>query len=237
MKKKKYLYDEYDVGDHFIDLAQVRKYDRTMGRFRNIPGEIREIRNAIVRPSSTILEVGTGTGELAVGLARYCRKVIAIDVSPVMLDFAAKKAESRGVRNIEFRKGGFLTYDHRGKAVDGIVSQIAMHHIPDFWKMVALKRMAGMLKPGGRLYLRDVVFRSDVKDYDSYFALLVRDFRRRAGGRMAKKMARHIVKEYSTLDWMMEEMLVKAGFRIERKRRSGFLVSYVCLKRTSRGLR
>lgn len=231
MKPMKYLYDEFNVGAHFTDIGEVRKYDRMMGKFRNIPGEIEDINRAIVRPSSTILEIGTGTGELAVGLAKYCRNVIAVDVSPVMLAFAKKKACSRDIKNIEFHKGGFLTYNHKGPAVDGVVSQIALHHIPDFWKLIALKRIAGMLKPKGKFYLRDVVFPSDVRNYDSYFASVVRDFGKMAGKRLEKNMARHIMKEYSTLDWMMEQMLEKSGFRIDRKKRSGFLMCFVCSRK------
>ncbi len=231
MRPMKYLYNEFDVGAHFTDAREVAKYDRMMAKFRDIPEEIEHIRNAIVKPPYTILEIGTGTGELAIGLAKYCRKVIAVDVSSVMLEFAGKKAESCGIRNIEFRKGGFLSYDHKGKKVDGVVSQIALHHIPDFWKLIALRRIAGLLKPGGRFYLRDVVFESNVRDYNVYFASIVRNFRRMAGRRMEKSMIRHITREYSTVDWIMEEMLKKSSFRIDTKKRTGFLMCYVCSRR------
>jgi putative AdoMet-dependent methyltransferase len=231
MKPMKYVYNEFNVGAHFTDLKEVQKYDKMMGKFRNISKEIEDIRNAIVKPSSTILEIGTGTGALAVGLAKYCKKVIAIDVSPVMLEFAENKAESRGIKNIEFHKGGFLTYDHKGKVVDGIVSQIALHHIPDCWKFIALKRLAKILKSKGKLYLRDVVFPSNINDDDSYFASVVKDFGQMAGKKLEGNMARHITREYSTVDWIMEGILKRAGFRINRKKRAGFLVCYVCTKK------
>jgi hypothetical protein len=38
----------------------------------------------------------------------------------------------------------------------------------------------------------------------------------------------HIKKEYSTLDWVLEGMLERAGLLILRKEVSGFLTSYLC---------
>ena len=53
--------------------------------------------------------------------------------------------------------------------MDAVITQLALHHLPDFWKLVALKRISQMLKDGGKLYLRDVVFPSNVEDYDVFF--------------------------------------------------------------------
>jgi hypothetical protein len=41
--------------------------------------------------------------------------------------------------------------------VDAVVTTLALHHLPDFWKGMALKRVHGMLKRGGRLYIHDVI--------------------------------------------------------------------------------
>jgi putative AdoMet-dependent methyltransferase len=40
---------------------------------------------------------------------------------------------------------GFLNYEHNGPPLDMIVSNLALHHLPDFWKMIALKRIHEML--------------------------------------------------------------------------------------------
>ena len=95
-----------------------------------------------------------------------------MDLSAGMLRYAKKKAASRGVANVDFLQGGFLTYRHLGAPLDAIVTQLALHHLPDFWKQVALIRMAGMLKDGGKLCLRDVVFSFDVREYESNFSEL-----------------------------------------------------------------
>jgi putative AdoMet-dependent methyltransferase len=53
------------------------------------------------------------------------------------------------VANIEFVHAGFLTYAHRDEAADAVVSRMALHHLPDFWKVVALDRVRALLKKGG----------------------------------------------------------------------------------------
>ncbi len=120
---------QYHEPDHpgadFDALAEI--YDRNMQKFRDVHGEIIEILDFLVlRPDQCILEIGTGTGEFALAAARRCRKVYAVDLSAGMLRYAEKKAQARGVANIEFLPGGFLTYRHNGAPFDGIVSQIAL---------------------------------------------------------------------------------------------------------------
>ncbi|RJQ31585.1 MAG: class I SAM-dependent methyltransferase [Peptococcaceae bacterium] len=119
--------------------------------------------------NQTIIEFGTGTGDFALEAAQCCARVFAIDISPAMLNFTRRKAELRGIKNIEFHQAGFLTYDHHGEPLDAVVSQLALHHLPDFWKMIALKRIFAMLKEGGKFYLRDVVYSFPVDNYMDFF--------------------------------------------------------------------
>jgi len=58
-------------------------------------------------------------------------------------------------------QAGFLSYEHEGNAADIVYSRNALHHLPDFWKAVALERIAGILKPDGTPRLRDLVFDFD----------------------------------------------------------------------------
>jgi cyclopropane fatty-acyl-phospholipid synthase-like methyltransferase len=108
-----------------------------MQNYRDIDAEIREILSFLnLQPNQTVLEIGTGTGEFALVAARHCSKVYAVD-----------KARSRGINNVRFLQGGFLTYQNSTQ-VDAVVTQLALHHLPDFWKQVALMRMADMLMDG-----------------------------------------------------------------------------------------
>ncbi|MEA1893594.1 MAG: hypothetical protein U9N36_00045 [Euryarchaeota archaeon] len=51
-----------------------------------------------------------------------------------------------GISNALYCHGGFLAYEHEAEPADAMVSIVALHHLPDFWKLVALTRAAKMLK-------------------------------------------------------------------------------------------
>ena len=230
---------QYHEPDHpgadFDALAEI--YDRNMQKFRDVQGEIEEILGFLdLKPDQTILEIGTGTGEFALAAARRCCKIYAVDLSAGMLRYAEKKAQARGVSNVEFLQGGFLTYRHEGEPLDAIVSQIALHHLPDFWKQIALLRMAGLLAEGGKLCLRDVVYSFDPRSHDKFLDEFISEATKRAGPQFARSISDHVQKEYSTMDWVMQGMIERAGFEIERASHShGFFALYLCTK-TSRKL-
>jgi putative AdoMet-dependent methyltransferase len=219
-------------GANFDALAEI--YDRNMQKFRDVQGEIAEILDFLaLRPDQSILEIGTGTGEFALAAARRCRKVYAVDLSAGMLRYAEKKAQARGVSNVEFLSGGFLTYRHQGTPLYGIVSQIALHHLPDFWKQIALLRMAGLLAEGGKLCLRDVVYSFDPRSHDKFLDEFVSKAAEKAGPQFALSISDHVQKEYSTMEWVMQGMIERAGFKIEKATHSqGFFALYLCTKTT-----
>ena len=112
--------------------------------------------------------------------------------------------------------------------MNGIVTQLALHHLPDFWKSRALAAIASCLHPEGRLYLRDVVFPLATADSDAFFRTTIEAVRARAGGEIAEQIVRHIKTEFSTLDWILEGMLERAGLKVIEKHTEGFLSVYVC---------
>jgi putative AdoMet-dependent methyltransferase len=217
-------------GADFDALAEI--YDRNMQKFRDVQGEIREILDFLdLQPDQTVLEIGTGTGEFALSAAQHCAKVYALDLSAGMLRYAEKKVGSRGVSNVEFIQGGFLTYEHQGAPLDAVVTQIALHHLPDFWKQIALIRMASMLRDGGKLFLRDVVYSFDIREHKSFFEGYISKAAETVGPKFAESIEAHIKNEYSTLDWIMKGLIERAGFRVERAEYlDGFIGAYFCRK-------
>jgi SAM-dependent methyltransferase len=134
--------------------------------------------------------------------------------------------------NVDFLHGGFLTYQHQGEPVDAVVTQIALHHLPDFWKQVALMRIANLLKDGGKFCLRDVVYSFKVAEYDDYFNKFIAQASIRGGEEFARIMSDHVRNEYSTLDWIMQVMIERAGFNVIRaEHKHGFFGLYLCNKR------
>ena len=225
-----WYYDEFkQIGTDYEYADEVRQYDERMHSLRDIPKEIADtIGHLGINPESTLVEFGCGTGELAITAASLCRKVHAVDISQVMIDYASEKAQTRGVSNVEFHHAGFLTYEHADDPVDIVVTQLALHHLPDFWKIVALGRIHNILKPSGRLFLRDVVFSFDMKDYVEKLDEWIDTIKETCSSVNCRN---HIRDEYSTTSWLMEDMLKHSGFNIiSAEYTCGVFGAYLCEK-------
>src|SRR5215472_5426925 len=104
-----------------------------------------------------VADIGCGNGVLATEAALMGAEVDAIDISPAMLVLAKLYAHDRKAQ-IRVQPAGLLSFAYRPNSYDLIVSEFTLHHLPDFWKAVALSRIFAALKPGANFYLRDIVF-------------------------------------------------------------------------------
>lgn len=229
-------YNEYrQVGKDYSRQEEVDLYDSSHADFRNIEEENHAILNLLdLQHGQTLIDFGSGTGTFAILAAGHCDRVIAVDVSPAMLRMAKTKASRAGVLNVEFHHGGFLSYDHKGAKADSIVSNLSFHHLPDFWKGIALKRICGMLKPGGKFYLNDVILEEEhaLENISDFIAA-----QHEAGGEFLREDAEeHFREEYSTYGWVMDGLLSRAGFVIQNREMYGKVFGrYLCIKEGMRG--
>jgi ubiquinone/menaquinone biosynthesis C-methylase UbiE len=201
--------DARQVGLDFEDEQEVATYDARQG---GSPERDRKLLIELgLKPDMTMADIGCGTGILAREAARLCRSVTAIDVSAAML--AAAKARAEDLDNLSFQRAGFLSFEASPASIDVVTAKNALHHLPDFWKAIALTRIFNVLKPGGRLYLRDVMFAAPPGELaqaaeDWIVWLSANTGYSRAEG------ACHIREEYSTFAWAIERMLTEADFQI-----------------------
>ena len=229
----KWQYNEFQhSGVNFSNVDEVKAYDDYMQKMRGITSEIEKIKTAVeLESDDVILEIGTGTGELAIGLSPFCKKVFAIDISLEMLRYAEQKANFRGLNNITFQHTGYLTCTYQPGTLDTVISQFTLHHLPDFWKMVALKRVYAMLKVGGKFYLQDVALPSQVNDYNAYLGNVVEQIEKSGGEKVAQDTEITIRDEYPTIDWILENLLKKAGFsNVQVNYAPPFIGTYLCTK-------
>lgn len=218
-------------GTDYTDLKNVQEYDEKMKKIRNVAQESAEIIAQLGLTSEhTVVDFGSGTGEFAIHAAEQCKMIYAVDVSPAMLAFARLKADRLGIPNIKFTNAGFLTYNHSAPAVDAIVSQLTLHHLPDFWKQIALTRLYGMLKQNGKLYIKDTVYSFSPAAYEEFFESWVRETGEVDPG-IANEVIEHIRDEYATSGTIMEGIITQAGFVINKADyKKGFLAEYYCTK-------
>jgi putative AdoMet-dependent methyltransferase len=228
-----WFFDEFrHSGVDYSDPAQVAVYDRRHRHFRDYRKEAEAVVERLgLTPAHSVVDLGSGTGAFALHAAPLCKTVYAVDVSPAMLEYCRREAAERNLTNIVFRRGGFLTYEHEGEPVDAAVSSAVLHHLPDFWKYIGLLRLGRMLKPGGRLYLFDVVFPGTAEDLRAPIETWIQSMREQVGEEFAGEAETHLRDEFSTYDWIMEGLLARAGFRIDRADYSdGFGAAYLCTK-------
>jgi SAM-dependent methyltransferase len=150
-------FDEFaHAGHEHLDPAYVAAYDHKAG---NDPSDdLALLRQLGLDNRSALVDLGAGTGTFAIAAAPFSRTVFAVDVSSAMLAVLRRKVAHLGVTNVTPVRAGFLTYEHPHESADFVYSRNALHHLPDFWKAVAIERVAAMLRPGGILRLRDLIF-------------------------------------------------------------------------------
>jgi 2-polyprenyl-3-methyl-5-hydroxy-6-metoxy-1,4-benzoquinol methylase len=165
-----------------------------------------------VKPGWRVADIGCGNGLFACEAALMGAEVDAIDISPAMLALAEISARDRKVA-IRTRSAGLLSFAYQPDSYDLIASEFTLHHLPDFWKAVAMSRIFAALKPGANFYLRDLVFvrtpdgtERDVEEW-AEFTISNHDLNR-------DSVITHMRDEYSTFGWVIERMLVDAGFEL-----------------------
>ena len=98
---------------------------------------------AAPEPDDVVLDLGAGTGAIALALAEDADRVLARDVSEGMMEEGRRKAEERGLDDVEFAYGEFrdpeLEPDQRA---DIVTSNFALHHLADDEKREAIGVMA-----------------------------------------------------------------------------------------------
>jgi SAM-dependent methyltransferase len=219
------------AGQEHLDPDYVLGYDRKAG---TDPSEdVALLRDLGLSETSTLVDLGAGTGAFALAAAPLCRRVVAVDVSWAMLAPLKEKAEQLGLGNVESVQAGFLTYQHRGEPADFVYSRNALHHLPDFWKALALVRIADVLKPGGVLFLRDLVYSFEPRDAEAVIgAWLARSAERPELGWTRAELEKDIRDEYITYGWLLEPLLERAGFTIRESNHdaSRVFAAYTCVK-------
>ena len=104
---------------------------------------------AQIRPDHVLLDIGCGTGSLALRLSPHAAKVHGLDVSAEMIRIARAKARDQGVANVEFHVGPFDKDFNRfePESLDGICAYSVLHLLAE--RPPALAHIFRLLKPGG----------------------------------------------------------------------------------------
>jgi ubiquinone/menaquinone biosynthesis C-methylase UbiE len=131
-------------------------------------GKLREFRQrtitlAQLQPGETVLDVGCGTGTLALEVARRVGKegrVAGVDPGTQQIARARAKTARRHVP-IDFQIGVIEQLPFPDQTFDVVFSTLVMHHLPAPLKRQGLAEIARVLKPGGRLVIADFTHKQE----------------------------------------------------------------------------
>jgi SAM-dependent methyltransferase len=228
------------AGSEHLDAGFIAGFDRKQG-YPDAETDIAALEAHGLGHTSAVVDLGAGTGQFAIPAARRFGRVTAVDVSPAMLAALAAKASAETTADqeaggetspaLEYVRGGFLSYIP-ARPADGVYTRHALHQLPDFWKAIALCRIADMLRPGGILRLRDLVYDFGPGEAGAVFGgWLEGAAEDPAAGYTAADYAEHIRTEHSTFRWLLEPMLAAAGFDIaEVSYDRRLYAAYTCVK-------
>ena len=100
-----------------------------------------------IGPGMRVLDLATGTGDLALASAKRGASVVGLDPSTKMLEVAARKSQRAGLTGIEFIAGDAEQLPHVDASFDRVTIAFGIRNVPD--RPRALAEMKRVLKPGG----------------------------------------------------------------------------------------
>ncbi|MCI0864516.1 MAG: methyltransferase domain-containing protein, partial [Chloroflexi bacterium] len=118
-----------------------------------------------IATGETVLDIGSGCGfdcMIAAKLVGPAGKVIGVDMTDAMLQRSRKTAKNLGLTQLEFKKGYAEELPAPDGSVDVVISNGVINLTPD--KYAVFNEVFRVLKPGGRLYLADIVVYKQVPD-------------------------------------------------------------------------
>lgn len=208
-----WFFREYEpVGIDLGSAAAVASYDSNQGTDPDADDALLDRLDVVA--GTRLVDLACGTGALVVQAARRGAEAHGVDVSEEMLAFARTRAKRAGA-SAHWHRAGFLDYTHQAEPADVVTTKSALHQLPDFWKQQALLNAAGMLRPGGILYLWDVIFSFPPADAAEHLQQWIDTAGRPEGrGFTRADFEAHVREEFSTYTWILEGMLERASFDI-----------------------
>lgn len=191
--------DRYDRGIAWLSFGQADKAKK-------------KIVDENVKEGMKILEIGSGTGTLAVLAAKKGARVTGFDVSPGMLEVARNKVEAEGLADkVELHEMGVAGMDKlEDESFDLVVSTLVFSELSNDEQAYALKNAYRILKPEGRLAIADEAKPERLLNKILHQAV-----------RVPLLIVTFVLTQTSTSAVSgLEDLVARAGFKIEKVERS-----------------
>ncbi len=131
------------IRDRVVELAEPRRDDR-------------------------VVDLGAGTGLVALALAPRVDELVAVDISERMLERLDRAATADGVHHIKTLVADLRRIPLEDESATLVVSNYVFHHLDDAGKELALAEARRILRPGGRLVICDMMFSLSLESRDRH---------------------------------------------------------------------
>ncbi len=174
------------------------------------------------RADDRVVDLGAGTGLLALELAPRVAGVVAVDYSAPMLDRLDALAAIDGIRNLRTLEADLRQLPLEDESASLLVSNYAFHHLDNPGKELALSEARRVLRPGGRLVVCDMMFSLSLEPRDRRVVLqkVLMMLRRGPAGvvRILRNAGRVVAGrwEQPARPEAWEQMLAARGFELVR---------------------
>ena len=195
------------MGREFIDIFDewVHSYDSSVAgedpEYRDVFEGYDEILNAVTsKVVGTILEFGTGTGNLTAKLIDAGHQVIGIEPNTAMRRITADRFPL-----IEIKDGDLVDFETGSMSIDSIASSYVFHHLTDEEKGIALKKYAQLLPTNGKIVFADTAFITEDAKQAQIDKERARNF---------NNVANDLEREYYTTLPVLMKLFLEAGFEV-----------------------
>lgn len=210
-----YVKGGFTVGREFVEIFDewVDSYDASVSgkdpEYRDVFDKYEDILTAVTERSfGTVLEFGTGTGNLTAKLIKAGYKVIGIEPNAAM-----RKVTAERFPHISLTDGDLLSFE-TPEHIDTIVSSYVFHHLTDEDKGKAVQKYATLLSKGGKVVFADTVFITQQ-------AKQVQINKERARG--FNNVADDLEREYYTTISILETIFKNSGFEVRFERMNDYV--------------
>ena len=116
----------------------------------------RLVERAAIRPGDAVLDLGCGTGTLAlmVKAAHPSARVVGIDIDPRILAIAQRKVQRAGA-DLELQEASATELPFQASTFDRVLTTLMLHHLTTAQKREALRGVRSVLRSGGELHVAD----------------------------------------------------------------------------------
>jgi len=203
------------MGREFVEIFDewAESYDASVSgqdpEYRDVFDKYEEILTAVTEKSfGTVVEFGTGTGNLTAKLIDASYNVIGIEPNEAMRKVTAERFPS-----LTLLDGDLLAFD-APKQIDTFVSTYVFHHLTDVEKGKALQKYANLLSEGGKVVFADTVFITEE-------AKQVQINKERMRG--YHNVADDLEREYYTTIPVLNDAFENAGFEVQFDRMNDYV--------------